>query len=99
MHAIHVGSALHNSKLPKFYADNKKLRTEAELKQQSPPQQSQSGGVGGVGASEEQQQQLDEGLLPSPYRPRRQYPVHEDAFATLMQWLHWRMEVEGGRPS
>lgn len=31
--------------------------------------------------------------LPSkhPFRPRQRYPVHEDAFATLMTWLHGRI--------
>ncbi len=27
-----------------------------------------------------------------PFRSRQQYPVREDAFATLMQWLHGRIE-------
>ncbi len=31
------------------------------------------------------------------FRARLQFPVQEDAFATLMQWLHGRME--GGGPS
>ena len=26
-----------------------------------------------------------------PFRPRHRFPVHEDAFATLMTWLHGRI--------
>jgi hypothetical protein len=31
--------------------------------------------------------------LDHPLRPRTRYPVHEDAFSTLMMWLHGRIEA------
>lgn len=31
--------------------------------------------------------------LDHPLRPLRRYPVHEDAFSTLMMWLYGRIEA------
>jgi hypothetical protein len=28
-----------------------------------------------------------------PFQPLRRYPVHEDAFSTLMMWLHGKMNA------
>ncbi len=87
-----ASSPLHKTVLQQLFKDN------AVAEQQRVPKEPLLGAPskrdGDAVAGEEAGKALETGAKPTRghhYRARRRYPVHEDAFSTMMMWLHSRI--------
>ena len=99
-----TGSALHRHTLPGMYRENLEQADKERGWSEGLEEDLEGEGSGGEGSgcqkgkersTEGGGEAQDAGHLPPvapPFRPRRRYPVQQDAFSTLMMWLHGRIE-------